>query len=105
MVQLYLSYVSQSSDFYHHNHLCCFSVSADCLFRYRLSPETLGYTFVGCEAVSELNWLTIGSNGGPKPTFSFFCCSKMNFQSNITKRDEHQTQSTFITFYSFFAKF
>jgi hypothetical protein len=39
--------VSQSSDFCHHNPLCCFSMSVYCcccLFRYRLSPETFGYT-------------------------------------------------------------
>jgi hypothetical protein len=40
--------VSQSSDFCRHNPLCCFwmHVYYCCLFRYRLSPETVGYTLV-----------------------------------------------------------
>jgi hypothetical protein len=41
--------VSQSSESCRHNTLCCFSTSVYCyccLFRYRLSPETFGYTLV-----------------------------------------------------------
>jgi hypothetical protein len=40
--------VSQSSEFCRHNPLRCFSTSVYCccLFRYRLSPETFGYTLV-----------------------------------------------------------
>jgi len=45
-VQLYRYFVSQSSEFCRHNPLCCFSTSVCCLFRYRLSPETFGYTLV-----------------------------------------------------------
>jgi hypothetical protein len=46
-VQLYRYFVSQSSEFCRHNPLCCFSTSVYCcLFRYRLSPETFGYTLV-----------------------------------------------------------
>jgi hypothetical protein len=46
-VQLYRYFVSQSIEFCHHNSLCCFSTSVCCcLFRYRLSPETFGYTLV-----------------------------------------------------------
>jgi len=47
-VQLYRYFVSQSSEFCRHNPLCCFStnVYCCCLFRYRLSPETFGYTVV-----------------------------------------------------------
>jgi hypothetical protein len=47
-MQLYLYFVSQSSEFCCHDPLCCFSTSAYycCLFRYRLSPETFGYTLV-----------------------------------------------------------
>jgi hypothetical protein len=48
-MQLYRYFVSQSSEFCCHNHLCCFSTSVyfcRCLFRYRLSPETFGYTLV-----------------------------------------------------------
>jgi hypothetical protein len=48
-VQLYRYFVSQSSKFYRHNTLCCFSTSVYCckhIFRYRLSPETFGYTLL-----------------------------------------------------------
>jgi hypothetical protein len=47
-VQLYHYFVSQSSEFCRHNPLCCFSTSVYCcgLVRYRLSPETFGYTLV-----------------------------------------------------------
>jgi len=40
--------VRHSSEFCHHNPLCCFSKSVFCccIFRYRLSPETFGYTLV-----------------------------------------------------------
>jgi len=56
MVQLsankcgYITFVSQSSEFCRHNPLCCFSSSfyLRCLSRYRLSPETFGYTLVYC---------------------------------------------------------
>jgi hypothetical protein len=48
-VQLCRYFVSQSSEFCRHNPLCCCfstSVYCFCLFHYRLSPETFGYTFV-----------------------------------------------------------
>jgi hypothetical protein len=48
-VQLYRYFVSQSSEFCLHNPLCCFSTSVYfycCLFRYRVSPETFGYTLI-----------------------------------------------------------
>jgi hypothetical protein len=46
-VQLYRYFVSQSSEFCRHNPLRCFSTSVCCcLFRYRLSPETFGYTLL-----------------------------------------------------------
>jgi hypothetical protein len=47
MVQL--SATSCSCEFCRHNPLCCFSTSVYCCkrtFRYRLSPETFGYTLV-----------------------------------------------------------
>jgi hypothetical protein len=52
-VQLYRYFVSQSSEFCHHNPLCCFSTRVYCcccccLFRYRVSSETFGYTIVFC---------------------------------------------------------
>jgi len=47
-VQLCRYFVSQSSEFCRHNPLCCFSTNVYycCLFRYRLSPDTFGYTLV-----------------------------------------------------------
>jgi hypothetical protein len=48
-VQLYRYFVSQSNKFCCHNPLCCFSTSIYgyfCLFRYRVSPKTFGYTLV-----------------------------------------------------------
>jgi hypothetical protein len=48
-VQLYPYFVSQSSEFCRHNPLYCFSVSntkGKRIFRYRLTPETFGYTLV-----------------------------------------------------------
>jgi hypothetical protein len=46
---LYRYLVIQSSEFCRRNPLCCFSASVYCccyVFRYRLSPETFGYTLV-----------------------------------------------------------
>jgi len=46
---LYRYFVSQSSEFCRHNPFCCFSTSitrSKRIFRYRLSPETFGYTLV-----------------------------------------------------------
>jgi hypothetical protein len=44
---VYRYFVSQTSEFWRHNPLCCFSTSfCCCLFRYRLSPETSGHTLV-----------------------------------------------------------
>jgi hypothetical protein len=47
-MQLYRCFVSQSSDFYYYNHLCCFSTNVYfcCLFSYRLSPEPFDCTLV-----------------------------------------------------------
>jgi hypothetical protein len=44
--ELYHYFMSQSSKLCRHNPLCCFSTSVCCkrIFRYRLSPETFGYT-------------------------------------------------------------
>jgi hypothetical protein len=39
-------FVSQSSEFCRYNPLSCFSTSVCCLFLYRLSPETFGYSLV-----------------------------------------------------------
>jgi hypothetical protein len=49
-VQLYRYFMSQSNEFCRHNPLCCFSTSVCCcyVFRYRLGPETFGYTLVEC---------------------------------------------------------
>jgi hypothetical protein len=46
-VQLRRYFVSQCSEFCRHNTLCCISTSVYCckrIFRYRISPETFGYT-------------------------------------------------------------
>jgi hypothetical protein len=48
-VQLYRYFVGQSSEFFLHSPLCCFSMSntkGKNIFRYRLSPETFGYALV-----------------------------------------------------------
>jgi len=47
-MQLYHYFVSQSSEFCHHNPLCCFPSVCYCkrIFRYWLSPETFGCTLV-----------------------------------------------------------
>jgi len=59
---LYRYFVSQSSEFCRHNPLCCFPTSVCCrfycLFRYRLSPETSGYTLVSLSTLCS-----------PKPSF------------------------------------
>jgi hypothetical protein len=42
-------FLSQSSEFWRYNSLCCFLKSVYCckrIFRYRLGPETFGYTLV-----------------------------------------------------------
>jgi len=47
--KLYRYLVSHSSEFCRHNPLCYFSTSntkGKRIYRYRLSPETLGYTHV-----------------------------------------------------------
>jgi len=54
-VQLYRYFVSQSSEFCCHNHLCCFStynIKGKRIFRYRLSPENFGYNLVFNAAAS-----------------------------------------------------
>jgi hypothetical protein len=48
-VELYRYFESQSSEFYRHDPLCCFRSGVYCcnrIFRYRLNPETFGYTLV-----------------------------------------------------------
>jgi len=48
-ITLYRYSVGQSSEFCHHNPLCCFSTSntkGKRIVCYRLSPETFGYTLV-----------------------------------------------------------
>jgi len=55
--------VSQSSEFCRHNPLCYFSTSVYCccLFRYRLSPETFGYTLVRGSCSTTTSRPTLGS--------------------------------------------
>jgi len=59
-MQLYRYFVSQSSEFCRHNPLCCFSASVCCLFRYRLSPETFGYTLV--DVIYKSSFSELGNN-------------------------------------------
>jgi len=58
--QLYRCFVSRSSEFSSHNRLCGYSTSVYfccCLLRYRLSPETFGYTLVKCyRTATMLRW-------------------------------------------------
>jgi len=59
-MHLYRYFVSQSSEFCRHNPLCFFLTSVYCcLFRYRLSPETSGYTIVCFTALTRevLGWM------------------------------------------------
>jgi hypothetical protein len=54
-MQLYRYFLSQSTEVCRHNPFCCFSTSVCyycCLFRYRVSPETLGYTLCVCVSFS-----------------------------------------------------
>jgi len=51
-------FVSQPSEFYRHNTLRCFSTSVYCcLIRYRLIPETFGYTLVEYEVAQSIRVL------------------------------------------------
>jgi hypothetical protein len=64
-VQLHRYFVSQSSEFCRHNPLYCLSTSVYCcycLFRYRLSPKTFGYTLV---LVFTAYWLESPSKYSP----------------------------------------
>jgi hypothetical protein len=64
-MQLCRYFVTQSSEFCRHNHLCCFSTSVYCckrIFRYRLSPETFGYTLVHDNFHSKFSFVFIRLN-------------------------------------------
>jgi hypothetical protein len=45
-MQLYRYFVTQSSDFYHHNPLCCFSTSVFVVISLSTQFGNFGYTFV-----------------------------------------------------------
>jgi hypothetical protein len=76
-VQFYHYFVSRSSEFCHHNPLCCFSTSVCCcLFRCLLSPETFGYTLVPpLPQYAFIAWCPVTKNSTgitlPKPFFTF----------------------------------
>jgi len=74
-VQLYRYFVSQSSEFYRHNPLCCFSMSVcRCLFHYRLGPETYGYTLVCLPFLTkELNTLRQSYRSAGNPGSRMHC--------------------------------
>jgi hypothetical protein len=46
--------------------LCCFSSVYCCLFRYRLSPETFGYTLVGLYLFSKMVKVSLCFNYAPR---------------------------------------
>jgi hypothetical protein len=54
-VHLYRYSVSESSELSRHNTLCYFSTSVYCLFRYRFSLETFGYTLVCVQLVCSVH--------------------------------------------------
>jgi hypothetical protein len=81
-MQLYRCFVSQSSEFCCHNPLCCLSTNIYCykrIFRYRLSPETFGYTLVyviGSFSATHMNNaimmnVTAGAQGNSYINFRF----------------------------------
>jgi hypothetical protein len=73
-VQLYRYFVSQSSEFFRHNPLCCFWTSIYCckhMFLYRLSPETFGYNIVFSAALYTLTCAI------------YHCASKWNAKFHI----------------------
>jgi hypothetical protein len=50
--------MNQSSEFCRHKHFCCFSTSVyycKLMFRYRLSPESFGYTLLSSLLLCEVN--------------------------------------------------
>jgi hypothetical protein len=54
-------FMSQSSEFYHHSPLCCFSTSVyfcKRIFRYRLSPETFGYSLICYTKIGVSNFVS-----------------------------------------------
>jgi len=57
-VQLYCYFVSQSSEFCHHNLLCCFSTSVCCLFHSWLSSKTFGYTLIHLSQTKKIHPLS-----------------------------------------------
>jgi hypothetical protein len=86
-MQLYRSFVSQSSEFCRHNLLCSFSTSVYCckhIFRYRLSPETFGYTLVYYLLLLLLLYIT-----------KFFKFTYMTSIGRITENDEMKSMWTY----------
>jgi len=83
-MQFYRYFVSKSSEFCRHNPLCCFWRIVRCckrIFRYRLSPETFGYTLVQ-EFDGQCPWRKVSycmSSFGPSVT-------TLNTESDVQKR-------------------
>jgi hypothetical protein len=86
-MQMYRYFVTQSSEFCRHNTLCCSSMSVCfCLFRYRLSPETFGYTLVFKSIVlafASKEWIQMRN-----PSVTTFCSPdgiQMGYLSNTSQ--------------------
>jgi hypothetical protein len=86
LVQLYRYFVSQCSEFCHHNPLCCFSTSVYCckrIFSYRLSPETFGYTLLYRVRVFLVVRFT--ETNQPTPCSSWVFLEKLIFKKTVNK--------------------
>jgi hypothetical protein len=85
-VQLYRYFVSQSSEFCRHNPLCCFLTSVYCckrIFRYRLSPETFGYTLVHTFLEQDSNPRSQCSSGLRPATLNLYTtCQILNIKTH-----------------------
>jgi hypothetical protein len=63
-MQLHIYIVSESSEFFRYNPLCCFSTTVHCskrVYLYRLSPGTFGYTLVCCEKNQQIFKINISA--------------------------------------------
>jgi hypothetical protein len=92
--KLYRYFVSQSSEFCHHNPLCCFSTSLYCckrIFHYLFSPETFGYTLVAAPQDSQFYRQSAGEVLTTATSIDFVLQSYYNTDSElqITSSETH----------------
>jgi hypothetical protein len=102
-VQLYRYFVSQSSEFCHHNPLCCFSTSVYCcLFRYQLSPETFGYTpYVNFAASSNASDLySGGTRSDSRLGYQFYFAVFFDSSTRMAGYNRHTRQGHFSSYLS-----